>query len=97
MMKRYLVRVQLDGEPGPDVYEALYERLLARNVYRRILGDDGVSYDLPNATYQTISAVDINHLLGEIVKEAEAVWRHVEVFVAQFGNAAWQLKVSPTP
>ncbi len=93
-MNRFLVRVELNGSPSAGVYGQLHERLHAKHVYRHILGDDGVWYDLPNATYQVIADTDAIAVRDFVLQEAESIWRSVDVIVADYLAAAW--KLSPT-
>ncbi len=58
-MPNYLARVELHDVEEEEDYELLHTAMEQRGLLRQIQGDDGVPYELPNATY-VMQNTDIN-------------------------------------
>ncbi len=58
---QYIVRIELHDHQDGD-YDVLHAAMAARGFTRTIVADNGLTYDLPTATYRTISL----GTLGEI-------------------------------
>lgn len=95
----FVIRVELNGTPSAAVYENLHEQLAIAAIYRTIKGDSGKWYQLPNATYHTLSSQGMEEVRDLVVAIADLVWRGgCEVIVTGETGSAWYLKpAQPAP
>jgi hypothetical protein len=95
-MANYIARVELHSATYDD-YEILHSQMQMRGFYRRIVGGNGVTYELPTGTYvmrnTSISAQDAVNKAGEA---AAVTGKSNSIIVADWTLATWRgLKVVP--
>ncbi len=95
----FTIRVELNGTPSAAVYENLHGQLATVGMYRTIKGDSGKWYQLPNATYHTVTSQDMETVRDIAVSLANLVWKGgCEVIVTGESGSAWYLKAAgPAP
>jgi hypothetical protein len=87
----YVARVELLGNPTYTDYANLHSAMARSGFSRTIVGGDGLTYDLPHATYQSGSYSSAASARDAARKAAESVWTEVLVIVAGT-DTAWYLK-----
>ncbi|MGC5887016.1 hypothetical protein [Ralstonia pseudosolanacearum] len=94
-MHRHIARITVHAASEED-YAKLRDRMASINFVRFIVGNDGRSYTLPDATYVCYSNESCESLRNKIrLIIDQTVPRLVEplILVAQFDAAAWSLPV----
>jgi hypothetical protein len=86
----YLARVELHGAEEEEDDELLHTAMEQRGFLRQIQGDDGASYELPNATY-VMQNTDITLTAAQDLAVAAAVETEFEysLIVVEFNNTLW--------
>jgi len=87
-MANYLVRVELHGATWDD-YENLHAQMAFRGFSREILGDDGLTYQLPTAQYVIRTAAELEGVRAAAADAASAVGRRFGVIVAEYSQSGW--------
>lgn len=87
-MSWFLVRVELHK---CNEYEGLHAAMAAHGAGRTIIGDDGVEYQLPRATYWyecswTKDALAVDEYFRSAVSD---IWNRFEVIVTRTDSLAW--------
>jgi hypothetical protein len=91
-MVNYIIRIELNGSPSSAAYERLHEAMRLSNTSRTIVGDDGLIYSLPHATYvgkSPLAAIEVRNML---LPDIEAIWLDCDVVVFRYDQTAWKLK-----
>ena len=86
----YLARVELHDVGDQEDYELLHTATEKRGLLRQIQGDDGVLYELPNATY-VMQNTDITLTAAQDLAKAAAEETEFEysLIVVEFDNTLW--------
>jgi hypothetical protein len=86
----YLTRVELHDAEEEEDHELLHTAMEQRGFLRQIQGDDGVPYELPNATY-VMQNTDITLTAAQDLAIAAAVETEFEysLIVVEFDNTLW--------
>jgi hypothetical protein len=86
----YLVRVELHGAEGEEDDELLHTAMEKRGFLPQIQGDDGTSYELPNATY-VMQNTDVTLTAAQDLVIAAAAETEFEysLIVVEFDNTLW--------
>ena len=89
-MPNYLAHVELHDPEEEEDYELLHTAMEQRGLLRQIQGDDGASYELPNATY-VMQNTDITLTAAQDLAIAAAVETEFEysLIVVEFDNTLW--------
>ncbi len=69
-MPDFVVRVVLHGAKDPEDYNDFHGEMEAKHYYRTITSDDGITYELPPATYR---AGGVNWTMEMIRAEVRAL------------------------
>lgn len=92
----HLIRVVLheigSKSPTQQTYDRMHEELSIRGYERKIEGESGRIWDLPDATYFAAKAESTKIVRNEVFRIAKGVWsppQGVSVIVADFRGAAW--------
>jgi hypothetical protein len=86
-MARFTTRVQLNGEPADEVYEALHRAMKAKGFSRFIAGDGRVNH-MPHAEYNRVAETTIEAVRDDARAAADSVWSNSQVLVTE-GSRAW--------
>jgi hypothetical protein len=86
----YLAHVELHDPEEEEDYELLHTAMEQRGFLRQIQGDDGIPYELPNATY-VMQNTDITLTAAQDLAIAAAVETEFEysLIVVEFDNTLW--------
>lgn len=88
-MAIFCVRVELYGNPPPDVYERLHVAMAACNLTTEIQDGSGPLYHLPPAEYYGTGAVSIESVRNTAWEAANSVWNDCAVLVSEATQVAW--------
>ena len=91
-MENYIIRVELNGSPSAAVYQRLHEAMRLAKTRRTVVGDDGVTYSLPHATYVGQSPRLATEVRDTLLPDIEAIWMDCDVIVFRYDQAAWKLR-----
>lgn len=89
-MANFTVRVELRGASW-ETYTKLHENMETIGFYRRIVGDDRKTYQLPDGEYVGESMKSIHDLRVQIHKLASTLNNDPHVFVTQALSWSWVL------
>lgn len=87
----YQVRVEMPYPTAWDEYEQLHERLANIGLYKQIVGDDGASYDLPDAEYYGFVPLGYTELRDLVSAITCGIRPGAKVLVTQTVRSAWIL------
>ena len=89
-MSNYLARVELHDAEEEEDYAVLHTAMEQRGFLRQIQGDDGVPYQLPNATY-VMQNTNITLTAAQDLAIAAAIETELEysLIVVEFENTLW--------
>jgi hypothetical protein len=98
----FIVRVELKGDPPPELYERLHKLMAENGFLQRILGDTvtGESREsaLPHATYFGESTLGIDKLRDALVKEIKAsIQPKIVMLVVRFDEWVTYVGLGPMP
>ncbi len=89
-MADFTVRVELRGANW-EAYTKLHEKMDSIGFYRRIVGDNGITYQLPDGEYVGSSTKNIYELRVAVHAMASTVNIDPHVFVTQADAWSWVL------
>ncbi|WP_110875947.1 hypothetical protein [Franconibacter helveticus] len=89
-MQDFTVRVELRGANW-ETYTKLHEKMEAIGFYRKIIGDDGVTFQLPDGEYVGVSTKNIYELRVQVHAIASTLNIDPHVFVTQAEGWSWVL------
>lgn len=89
-MADFTVRIELRGANW-EIYNELHEKMAAIGFYRKIIGDDRVTYDLPDGEYVGLSNKSVFDLMQQVHSIARSLNIDPHVFVTQAWARAWTL------
>jgi len=86
----FVVRVVLHGAKDPEDYNDFHEEMEAKHYYRTITSDEGVTFELPPATYRA-GGVDwtMEMIRAEVRAIADATGFSNAVLVTESNGSAW--------
>ncbi|WP_453978567.1 hypothetical protein [Brevundimonas sp. Marseille-Q4549] len=95
-MARYLIRVVLHGATAVH-YSMLHDQMERAGAKRRVIGTDGVVYDLPDAEYVLESAYSTTKVRDAVIAIACGAKAKPDpsVLVAAYNDLTWQLRPVP--
>lgn len=88
-MAHYTIRIELNGPPKSEIYDAVHEAMSRAGYERWIQSDKGGYWKLPDGMYDGTSArhyTDERDAISAIVK---ATWSSSEIIVFRYDEAAW--------
>ncbi len=89
-MPSFIVRVVLHGAKDPEGYVDLHESMEQKEYYRTIKGSDGVTYELPPATYRASGDTWTRETIrNEVRGIANDTGYKNSVFVTVSNGCAW--------
>ena len=89
-MPIFIVRVVLHGAKDPEGYVDLHESMEQKQYYRTIKGSDGVTYELPSATYRARGDTWTKEMIRDEVRGiANDTGYKNSVFVTESNGCAW--------
>lgn len=86
----HIARVELRGKPTYEDFENLHAAMAKAYFTRTIVGDDGTTYDLPHATYQSESYATVKGARDAAQQAAFSVWTDPRLIVSG-ADTAWYL------
>lgn len=93
-MAKYLARVELHSATWDD-YDKLHASMQQRGYSRTILGDNGITYQLPTGTYVTTNTnAALEVALNAAVEAAGETGRSSSTIVTDWTSARWSGLVS---
>nr|CUV57333.1 conserved protein of unknown function [Ralstonia solanacearum] len=92
-MHRHIARITVHAASEED-YAKLHEQMASINFVRFIVGDDGQSYKLPDATYvcySNESSASLRDKIHHIINQTVPRLVPPQILVARIDSAAWTL------
>lgn len=89
-MADFTVRIELRGASW-EIYNELHEKMAAIGFYRKIIGDDRVTYQLPDGEYVGLSNKSVFDLRQQVYSIARTLNIDPHVFVTQSMGWSWTL------
>lgn len=93
-MASYSIRVVIH-RAAAEQYLRLHEAMAKLQCSRRIRGDDGIWYDLPDGNYQLYSNAPIESVLVAVKHAAATAASSSSVLVAEVVQQRWVLRPLP--
>jgi len=93
-MAAFIIRVELIGSPGGDIYEALHSLMASQGFAQRSPTSNGGTAVLPHAMYYGTAAADCNNVATHFRDSIQSqVWTKAKVLAIIY--QAWSL-ANPT-
>lgn len=89
-MALFTVRIELRGADW-DTYERLHKDMGLVGYYRRITGEDGIVYQLPDAEYVANKNLTVQQVHAEVLRIATQHNIDPHVLVSETLNWTWTL------
>ncbi len=88
-MPDFAVRIELNGPPDSEVYDAVHDAMSSIGYSRSILSDQQAHWKLPKGMYDGASSRDFKSERDTVWAVVGSIWPDCEIIVFQYDAAAW--------
>lgn len=88
-MPDFAVRIELNGPPDSETYDAVHEAMSNFGYARSIMSNDGRHWKLPKGMYDGTSSRDYKSERDALYALISPIWPDCEIIAFEYGPAAW--------